>query len=165
MKIKEGRSMILFTVGHSTRTLEELVQLLKSQRIKRLVDVRRYPQSNRFPHFNRTNLEQNVPEQGIMYSWLGDTLGGFRKEGYQEYMKSEEFMMGISHLLSIAERELSVIMCSEKDWSRCHRKEIAEYLVKQGHQIIHIVSETQIYEHKPCDSQTSRYSQTLDRYL
>ena len=157
--------MILFTVGHSTRTLGELIRLLKSYKIERLVDVRRFPQSKRFPHFNRANLEQVVPEQEITYSWLGEALGGFRKEGYQEYMKSEEFAKGISYLLSIAEREQTVIMCSEKDWSRCHRKEMAEYLVKQGHQVIHIVRETQISEHKLCDSQTAGYSQTLDRYF
>jgi uncharacterized protein (DUF488 family) len=157
--------MILFTIGHSTKTLEEFLQLLKLYEIKRVVDVRRFPQSKRFPHFNRTNLEQIIPAQGMMYSWSGDTLGGFRKEGYQEHMKSEEFTKGINLLLSLAEREQTVIMCSEKDWTRCHRKEIAEYLTKQGHQVIHIVSETQIYEHPLRDSQTSGRSQTLDRYF
>ena len=157
--------MDLFMVGHSTRTLEELIRILQSYEIEILVDVRRFPRSKRVPHFNRANLEQALPEQDIRYSWLGDALGGFRKEGYQEYMKSEEFTKGISHLLSIAEKEQTVLMCSEKDWSRCHRKEIAEYLMKQGHHVIHIVSETQIYEHKLCDRQPSGDSQTLDRYL
>jgi len=157
--------MNLFTIGHSTRTLDDLLQLLKIYEIETLVDVRRFPRSKRFPHFNRAQLEKSLPDQQIKYCWLGEALGGFRKEGYHEYMKNDEFTKGITHLLKIAELEQTVIMCSENDWSRCHRKEIAEYLVKQGHQVIHIVSETQIYEHKLCDSQTSGYSQTLDRYL
>ncbi len=140
--------MDLFTVGHSTRTLEELIGILQTYGIETIVDVRRFPGSKKFPHFNRENLEEILPKHSIKYCWLGESLGGFRKGGYKEYIKTEEFENGINQLLKIAENSRTAIMCSEIVWFRCHRNYISEHLARMGHQIIHIVNEKRKYEHK-----------------
>ncbi|MFQ6125724.1 MAG: DUF488 family protein [Candidatus Heimdallarchaeota archaeon] len=140
--------MDLFTIGHSTRTLDELIRILQTYGIKTLVDVRRFPGSKKFPHFNRENLEKVLPKHSIRYCWLGESLGGFRKGGYKEYIKTEEFEHGINQLLTIAKKARTAIMCSEIVWFRCHRNYISEHLVRIEHQVIHIVNEKRKYEHK-----------------
>ena len=140
--------MDLVTIGHSTRTLDELIHILQTYGIETLVDVRRFPGSKKYPPFNREHLEEVLPEHAIRYCWLGESLGGFRKGGYKAYVKTEEFETGITQLLKIAENTRTAIMCAEIVWFRCHRNYIAEHLVKMGHRVTHIVNEKRKYEHK-----------------
>ena len=86
---------IVYTVGHSNRTLGEFISLLKQYRIAVIVDVRRFPTSRRVPWFKRELLMELLPVHGIGYIWLGELLGGFRPGGYEEYMKTEEYWHGI----------------------------------------------------------------------
>lgn len=129
---------IIYTVGHSNRTLEEFISLLKEQKIKIVADVRRFPYSPRNPQFNRENLEQALKAAGMEYIWLGNELGGYRSGGYEEHLKSPEFQKGLEKLEFIAFHKRTAIMCAEKLWFRCHRRFIADELVRRGWEVIHL---------------------------
>lgn len=136
----------IYTVGHSNRTLQEFIELLKGYNISVLVDVRRFPSSKKFPHFNGDELKHVLEENGIKYIWLGEPLGGFRKGGYMEYMKTKEFQRGIAWLISLAESEETLaIMCKERLWFRCHRRFISSALREKGYEIIHIIEKGRAY--------------------
>lgn len=155
----------MYTIGHSTRSLEELVALLREHCIQTLVDVRRWPSSRRSPHFNRENLEKGLSEEGIRYEWVGESLGGYRCEGlgeespnkawrsqgfrnYADHTLTEEFRRGIEKLLSLAEQGRVAYMCAEKYYWSCHRRIISDYLKAKGHQIAHIIEKGETREHE-----------------
>ncbi|RKZ01415.1 MAG: DUF488 domain-containing protein [Candidatus Hydrothermota bacterium] len=142
-------TMKIFTIGHSNRSFDEFCNLLKHYGIKLLIDVRRFPTSRKYPHFNRESLEKSLVEQcGIGYLYLGDELGGYRKGGYEAYMETDEFKEGLGKLLFWAQDGVTAIMCSEKLWFKCHRRFIADKLVELGHEVIHIIDERHTYKHK-----------------
>src|SRR5271169_891598 len=119
----------IYTIGHSTRTLDELVRALQGHEVKTLVDIRSFPMSRRLPQFNRESLEQELPKHGIAYLWIKE-LGGRRKKirnespntalrnesfrNYADYMMTPEFAAGTTRLLEIAERGKTAIMCAER---------------------------------------------------
>ena len=140
--------MKLYTIGHSNRTMEEFLEILKAHDIENLVDVRRFPGSKKFPHFNKENFEKVVPENDINYFYLGKELGGFRKGGYRNYTKTKEFREGIEKLLEIGKRGRTVIMCSERLPFHCHRRFISRELVKSGSIVIHIIEKDKTYQEK-----------------
>jgi uncharacterized protein (DUF488 family) len=135
-----SRSVQLFTVGHSTRTLAELVDLLQDFGITQLVDVRHFPRSRRNPQFNREALEVDLPRRGISYHWEGEALGGFRTGGYMAYMATSNFAQGLARLEALVTRAPSAIMCAEIVWFRCHRRFIARRMVERGYRVTHIVT-------------------------
>jgi len=139
----------VYTVGHSSRSLEELIAILKDYKISLVVDVRRFPTSRLFPHFKKESLERALEENGVKYIWLGDLLGGFREGGYLEYMRSEEFEKGFRRLLDLIESNDRVaILCREKLWFKCHRRFISDKLVREGYKIIHIIDRGRTYERR-----------------
>jgi len=138
----------IYTVGHSTRKLSQLISLLKAYSIDVLVDVRRFPRSRKNPQFNRELLEAELEKAGIKYYWLGDLLGGFRRGGYREYTKTDSYRQGIERLIEITKLGTTAIMCAEALWFRCHRRYISDTLASMGFEVIHIVSETRAYRHK-----------------
>lgn len=138
----------IYTVGHSTRSIEELVNLLKRYGIQQVIDVRRFPSSKKYPHFNKENLSQKLKEEGIHYVWLGEILGGYRNGGYEKYMQTSQYQMGIKTLIQLAENKTSALLCSEKLWFKCHRRHIAETLTKMGWHVIHIIELNRTYVHK-----------------
>ncbi|MDI6826461.1 MAG: DUF488 domain-containing protein [Candidatus Aenigmarchaeota archaeon] len=140
--------MRIFTIGHSNRTMEDFLKILKAHEIKRVVDVRRFPGSKKFPHFNRENLEKVLPENDIGYFYLGERLGGFRKGGYKNYTKSGDFQKGIKKLLGIVRKNKTAVMCTELPFFRCHRRYVSDELVRLGHKVIHIFDDKRTYEHK-----------------
>lgn len=140
--------MNLYTIGHSNRTMEDFLIVLKSHGIEQIIDVRRFPGSKKFPHFNKENLEKVFPENGIKYFHLGEKLGGFRKGGYEAYTKTEDFKEGLEEVLEIGKGGKTAIMCAELVFFRCHRRYISDELVKLGHRIIHIFDEKRTQEHK-----------------
>jgi len=157
--------MHFFTVGHSNRSLDDLISLLKEYSIEALVDVRRWPSSKSFPHFNRECLDEALRRNNIKYFWLGKELGGYIKNGlgetspnkawrslgfrnYADYTLTEEFKRGISRLLSYGERWRVAYMCAEKFYWRCHRRIISDYLVAKGHQVTHIIDHGESRRHK-----------------
>jgi uncharacterized protein (DUF488 family) len=130
----------LYTVGHSTRSIDELVALLQENGVKQLVDVRHYPRSRRNPQVNREALERELPKRGIDYFWEGETLGGFRKGGYQAYMGSASFAEGLDRLERLLAKGPTAIMCAEIVWFRCHRRFIAREMAVRGYRVTHIVN-------------------------
>lgn len=144
--------VVLWTVGHSTRSMEELVALLDKQDIRRLADVRTVPGSRRMPHFARAALAAELPRHGIAYEHLPE-LGGLRKptgsvanaawrnpsfRAYADHMQTEEFARGLERLLGLAARERVAIMCAEAVPWRCHRSLIADALTARGVTVLHI---------------------------
>ena len=144
----------LFTVGHGTRTTEQLIEVLGTAAVEVLVDVRRFPGSRRHPHFSRDALGNSLPAAGITYEWEGEALGGRRTpapdspniawrvdafRGYADHLSSQEFRSTLSEL---EERAVAgtrqAVMCAETVWWRCHRRLIADSLVSDGHEVIHL---------------------------
>ena len=153
----------VYTIGHSTRELSELVSALKAHGIKTLVDIRAFPMSRRLPHFNREFLEKALPELEISYVWM-PALGGRRKKqtkespntglrndsfrNYADYMLTSEFQNGIEELLRLAASEPTAIMCAERVYFRCHRMLVSDFLIAHGHEVLHIDDEKPPRPHK-----------------
>lgn len=143
----------VYTIGHSTRTLEELVAALQAHHIATLVDIRAFPMSRRMPHFNRESLELELPKRGIAYVWMKE-LGGHRKKirddspntglrndafrNYADYMLTLEFEQAIARLLTIAQQDNTAIMCAERVYFQCHRMLVSDYLTAHGNEVLHI---------------------------
>ena len=153
----------LFTIGHSTHSEEEFVGLLSRHGIKNLVDVRRFPGSRKYPHFNREHLAKAVRAASVQYHWL-EALGGRRHSksdapsvnlglrnesfrSYADYMQTEAFRDGIAKLFEIAESGPTAYMCSEGLFWRCHRRLISDYLVAQEREVRHIMPNGELQPH------------------
>ncbi|MDQ2977086.1 MAG: DUF488 domain-containing protein [Acidobacteriota bacterium] len=146
-------SACIWTVGHSTRSAEEFNEILSSHGIGTLVDVRSFPGSRRYPHFNKSELSGTLEAAGIDYLHLRE-LGGRRKpspnpkntawrnasfRAYADHMESEEFRKGIETLLQLGQQKRTAFMCAEAVWWRCHRSLIADFLKANGVEVIHII--------------------------
>lgn len=136
----------IYSLGTSTRPWEKFVAILKSFAIEALVDVRRFPQSRRYPYFSQENLAANSPREGTQYFYLGKELGGFRRPDYMAYMASEPFRSGIDQVEAIGRRHRAAFFCSEALPWRCHRRFIARELMQRGWQVIHILDEKRVWE-------------------
>jgi uncharacterized protein (DUF488 family) len=152
----------IWTVGHSTRTIEEFISLLTTNHIKLLVDVRSLPGSKRFPQFNKEALSDSLKKAGIHYEHFPE-LGGRRKprkdshntvwrnasfRGYADYMETEEFHKGTKRLLDLAaDAGPTTIMCAEAVWWRCHRSLISDYLKARGIEVMHILNANKTEPH------------------
>ena len=154
----------VYTVGHSTRALGEFVALLRHYRIEVLVDVRTFPRSRRFPHFNQAALEESLAGEGIDYLWLKE-LGGRRHgppaedspnlglstpgfRNYADHMLSAEFQTALARLRETASRRRLALICAERLYWRCHRRLISDYLTAQGDTVLHIDSAARLLPHR-----------------
>jgi uncharacterized protein (DUF488 family) len=161
VKEASDNSETIWTVGHSTRSLEEFISLLTAHEITALVDVRSFPGSRRYPHFSKSALLQSLPSHGILYEHSPE-LGGRRRpsgsskntawknasfRAYADHMESEEFRKGIEALLKLASTGRAAIMCAEALWWRCHRSLIADFLKAKGVKVIHILDNKKTEEH------------------
>ncbi|MCX7765341.1 MAG: DUF488 domain-containing protein [Candidatus Sumerlaeia bacterium] len=133
---------------HSSRSLDKLIELLQNYQITLLIDIRRFPGSNKFPHFNRETLKTALSATRIDYIWMGKELGGFRSGGYENYMLKSEFQQAVEQLIALAKTNRVAIMCAEALWFRCHRRFVADYLVRQNVNVIHIFDERHCIPHK-----------------
>jgi uncharacterized protein (DUF488 family) len=153
--------LTIWTIGHSTRTIEQFIELLRAHKIESLVDVRHFPGSRRYPQFNKEQLAESLRNAGIEYHHLVQ-LGGRRRarpdshntawrneafRGYADYMGTKSFAEGIDCLIELARRKRTAIMCAEAVWWRCHRSLIADYLKARGDQVLHIESATKAEKH------------------
>lgn len=144
---------MLWTIGHSTQAIDEFVAALKSFDIQTVADVRSFPGSRRYPHFNKETLKASLAEAGIDYLHFPD-LGGRRRakpdslnmawrnesfRGYADYMETEDFRAGIADLLKVANLQRTAIICAEAVWWRCHRGLISDYLKAKGIEVTHIM--------------------------
>ena len=153
--------LTLYTVGHSTHSLDDFVGLLRAYGIERLVDVRTIPRSRHNPQFNRDTLPEALRLKGIDYSHLA-ALGGLRHarpdspntgwhnasfRGFADYMQTPEFEAGLEQLMQLAARERTAILCAEAVPWRCHRSLIADALIVRGVRVEHIMSESRTQPH------------------
>jgi len=164
--MKDGSEKILrvFTIGHSNLSFEQFVALLKEFGICLVADIRRYPSSRKFPHFNRQVLCELLAAENIEYLWL-EALGGRRQSGkndkslniglkspgfrnYADHMATDEFSLAVQELLSAAARVRTAVMCAEKFYWKCHRRLLSDYLVAQGVEVVHIVGAGKASDHK-----------------
>lgn len=151
----------IWSIGHSTRSLDELVELLKSFDIELLVDVRSYPGSRKFPQFNKENLKESMPENKIEYRHI-KSLGGRRKgkensnndawrlksfRNYADYMETEDFKAGLIELKELATEKRTAYMCAEAVWWSCHRSLISDQLKVEGWKVLHIMQKAKADEH------------------
>ncbi len=151
----------IWTIGHSTRTLEEFLGLLTGYRIEASADVRRFPGSRRYPYFASDALAETLTAHGIAYQWI-PKLGGRRKvqpgspntawrnasfRGYADYTASAEFAEGLSELLILATSKRTALMCAEAVWWSCHRSLISDVLKLRGIEVIHILDATHSTTH------------------
>ena len=137
------RGAVLWTIGHSNRSIEQIVALLKEHKIEALVDIRSFPTS-KIEHFKKEEMERWLPGHGIKYVWLGKELGGYRRGGYEAHMKTELFREGIKKLLEVARQRRVCIMCMEKNPKYCHRRFLTAYLERKGVEVIHILERGQV---------------------
>ena len=147
-------AMRVWTVGHSTHSIDAFVALLVAHDIAEVADIRTVPKSRRHPHFHADALARSLPERGVAYVHLPH-LGGWRHaaeespnsawrnqsfRGYADYAMGDEFADGLAQLRQLAAARRTAMMCSEALWWRCHRRLIADRLVAAGDTVCHIAS-------------------------
>jgi len=143
---------VIYSIGHSSLSIDQFLQLLQHYQIEAIADVRRIPGSTKHPHFKQKQLQEFLQNVKINYFWLGETLGGFRKEGYELFTKTDLFLHGLQQLVNIASQQRTAFLCAEKLFVNCHRRFIADQLASQKWDVIHIVNENFTYPHFPVDS-------------
>lgn len=147
--------MTIYTIGHSTRSIDEFLSVLKHYNIEIVVDIRTIPKSRHNPQFESSNLEQELEKNGMSYVHIKE-LGGLRQpkkdsknmewrnttfRGYADHMDTDEFRKGFEMLKKIASEHITVIMCAEAVPWRCHRNLISDALKVEGWDIIHVMTE------------------------
>ena len=152
----------IYTIGHSTHSIEEFLAMLQSYDIKILADIRSLPGSRKFPQFDQQNLIISMAENEIQYLHFPD-LGGRRKPkkdskntrwnnpsftGYADYMTTVTFLNAVAELEKIASLKNTAIMCSEAVWWRCHRSMVSDYLKAKKWKVLHIMAIGKVQEHK-----------------
>ncbi len=148
----------IWTVGHSNHPLEKFLEILKAHRIERVIDVRRFPGSRRWPHFSAARLSDSLPASGIEYVGMPD-LGGRRKanpdsphtawrveafRGYADFMDTPAFAASLQRVEALAAEKRSALMCAEALPWRCHRSLIADALIARGWKVFEILSEKEV---------------------
>lgn len=144
----------LYTIGHSIRTIEQFLGLLKAHKIKQVVDIRTIPHSRFNPQFNKDTVARKLRNSGIGYRHM-KVLGGLRHakagsvnlgwhnasfRGFADYMQTAEFRQGVKQLKKIAAKKMTAIMCAEAVPFRCHRSLVADALTKEKWRVFHITS-------------------------
>ena len=160
-KIQLNNKSTIYTIGHSTHSIDSFFKMLESFEIKTLADVRSFPASRRYPHFNKEQLSNELQKSGINYVHMKD-LGGRRAvqpdsknnrwrnnsfRGYADYMETTEFENAAEELETIALKHPTAYMCAEALWWKCHRSLISDYLKARDWNVQHIISEGKSEEH------------------
>jgi uncharacterized protein (DUF488 family) len=155
-------SGVAYTVGHSTRTLDELVEIVRGAGVRELVDVRTVPRSRRHPQFDRDALTRELPDRGVGYRHE-KALGGFRRprpgspnggweneafRGYADHMADPDFVDALERLEALARKRAATVMCAEAQWWRCHRRLIADALTVRGWRVLHLGLGSRPVEHE-----------------
>ncbi|HEY6539165.1 MAG TPA: DUF488 domain-containing protein [Candidatus Dormibacteraeota bacterium] len=154
------------TIGHGTLAAGSFAALLQGAGAARVVDVRSFPGSRRNPQFGREEMASWLPEAQIEYLWMPE-LGGRRRpnsdsrhialrhaqfRAYADYMETDQFVLGVSRLLLLADERPTVVMCSESLWWRCHRRLLADYLaLVRGAEVAHVLHDGRVNGHQPTD--------------
>ena len=154
--------MTIWTIGHSTQSMEQFLEAIGAHGMETIVDVRRFPGSRRLPQFGSAALESALAEHGVDYRWI-EALGGRRQadpdspndgwrhaafRGYADHMATEAFAEGVFELAMIAAGSRTAIMCAEVLWWRCHRRLVADALVSLGYEVRHIRDTSEAEMHR-----------------
>jgi len=164
MRADIKKTLRIFTVGHSNLSFEQFASLLKEHGIGLVADIRRYPSSRKFPHFNRPVLSELLAAENIGYLWLeslggrrytekgGETVNvGLKRMGfrnYADYMATDRFRRAVDRLLSAAAQSSTAVMCAEKLYWKCHRRLLSDYLTARHVKVIHILGPSKTSEHE-----------------
>lgn len=150
-----------YTVGHSTRTIGEFIELLQAADVTLVVDIRHVPRSRTNPQYNEDNLPDNLAPYNIGYRLI-EPLGGLRGKSkqtdpavngfwenksfhnYADYALTESFQTGLNQLIQLGEQHSCAIMCSEAVWWRCHRRIVADHLLARGEEVFHLMGKNKI---------------------
>ena len=135
----------IYTLGTSTRSIEDFFSLLETYKINCIADVRRFPKSRKYPHFNRDYLEAESKSRNRFYQWLGDLLGGYRSGGYENYMREVSFQRGLQKIEDLAKEISTVLICAERLPWKCHRFKISHSLTERGWNMVHIIERNRIW--------------------
>ncbi|HVT33643.1 MAG TPA: DUF488 domain-containing protein [Rhodanobacteraceae bacterium] len=161
MALRDSDAATIWTIGHSTRPLDEFLDILEHYRIAAIADVRRFPGSRRHPQYGSAALNDALALRGIAYRWFPE-LGGRRRprpdspnvawrnasfRGYADYIESAEFARGLDDLIAFCAARRTAIMCAEGVWWRCHRAIIADVLRARGIEVVHILDAQHAVEH------------------
>jgi uncharacterized protein (DUF488 family) len=169
-RLGEREGAPLYTIEHSTRSLDELVALLHDNDVGHLFDVRRFPASRRHPQFNEGNLAESLPAAGIDYTHV-EEMGGRRSlddedspngaweaEGfiaYADHARTEAFQRALGDVLAradeLAPQAHACVMCAEAVYFRCHRRIISDHVVARGREVYHVFEEDRVQRHEPPD--------------
>jgi uncharacterized protein (DUF488 family) len=164
MKTETKKTLRIYTIGHSNLSFDQFASLLKEHEIGLVADIRRYPSSRKFPHFNRPILSELLAAENIDYLWL-ESLGGRRHaeknsksvntgiksmgfRNYADYMVKEEFRLAVDELLTTAAQSRTALMCAEKLYWKCHRRLLSDYLVSRDIEVVHIIEPGKCSDHK-----------------
>lgn len=147
----------IYSIGHSNRSWEDFVAILKAHGVRTLVDIRRFPYSPKWPHFNGEVMREALAKEGIQYVWM-EALGGRRNQqrddspnrglrspafrNYADYMMTEPFQKAIAEVIRLAEQSPTTIMCAEAVYFQCHRMLVSDWLVAHRHEVLHLQSAT-----------------------
>jgi uncharacterized protein (DUF488 family) len=152
----------IYAIGHSTRSLEDFIEILQAHGITLLADIRTVPKSRHNPQFSQESLAQELPRHGIQYRHIKE-LGGLRHaskdsvntgwenasfRGYADYMQTQEFQVALTGLIELAHKDRVAIMCAEGNPFRCHRSLVADALTVRGVSVLHISSRKSAKEHR-----------------
>jgi uncharacterized protein (DUF488 family) len=155
--------MLIYSIGHSTHPIERFAELLRAHQIALVADVRSFPASRRYPHFNSAGLERSLAEGEIRYRWfkqLGGRRHGVRPDSphvawrndafhsYADYTDTDEFQAGLDALLEEAATAATAFMCAEGLWWRCHRRLISDRILMRGHRVRHIMPDASLVDHE-----------------
>ena len=168
----------IWTIGHSTKSIDEFIIMLQSFQIELVVDIRRFPGSKRYPHFNKDALQASLSANKIEYAHM-EKLGGRRKpvdnshnnawrlaafRGYADYMETDDFHEAVEELELLASKKAVAYMCSEAVWWSCHRSLVSDYLKFKGWLVVHIMGINKSGEHpytKPARIEDNKLVYTL----
>lgn len=159
--------VLIYTIGHSSRSLEDFLAILREFRIESLADIRSFPGSRKFPHFGKDNLSNVLTGEGIRYVWLSG-LGGRRRSSpgfespnrglenpgfraYADYMGTPGFRDAIQKLMRLASESITTCMCAEAVYWRCHRRLLSDYLTALGFDVVHILGKSKSVGHALTD--------------
>jgi len=154
----------IFTIGHSNRSSEDFLSLLREFGIQTLADIRRFPSSRKFSHFDREALRDLLEAEDIHYRWF-EALGGRRQQGtreqspntglnspgfrnYADYMMTNQFPAAVEELLWLGAERQTAVMCAERLYWKCHRRLLSDFLVAQGVAVTHILGRGNLRAHK-----------------
>lgn len=155
-----GRPLPVYTIGHSTRTIPEFVELLRAGDVRLVVDIRRVPRSRTNPQYNLEVLPKELAQYQIGHMRIAE-LGGLRKKSdirsdmngywtnasfhnYADYALSAPFKEGFARLLDVSAEQRTAIMCAEAVWWRCHRRIVADYLMNAGRTVYHLMAKDEV---------------------